>query len=190
VHFLLDYAHVWRNTKYQPPAPHLPSTPLLPSLPPITTHFPPPSHLLHTQGMHRPNMKRTTSQRHTVKASKAQWGTVGLSLMLAKTSMLQKMGKVEATVSFYFKYTNRLISLLFDDMHLVYSFTLHTVCVSSLWFDHLSYMFYVHLWLRRDSKFDRCLCILEKPIISAFVCWNCRFHTILSSYFKNAYKPD
>ena len=45
-------------------------------------------------------VKRTTSQRHTVKASKAQWGTVGLSLMLAKTSMLQKMGKMEATVSF------------------------------------------------------------------------------------------
>lgn len=39
-----------------------------------------------------------------MKPSKAQWGTVGLSLMLAKTSMLQKMGKMEAT-----KYTSALV---------------------------------------------------------------------------------
>lgn len=56
-------------------------------------------------------MKRTTSVRHTVKPSKAQWGTVGLSLMLAKTSMLQKMGKMEATVSLIFPHLPSLFSL-------------------------------------------------------------------------------
>ena len=68
-------------------------------------------------------VKRTTSQRHTVKASKAQWGTVGLSLMLAKTSMLQKMGKMEATVSFnhlrLFPFTFPLPSSLFTSILLM-----------------------------------------------------------------------
>lgn len=46
-------------------------------------------------------LKRATSVR-PIKQSKAQWGAVGLTLTLAKTSMLQKMGKVEATVSSFF----------------------------------------------------------------------------------------